>query len=118
MAFQEPTPMEYARSIKRLHEAGMTVSMIAERAVRTQAWVCMTLNFLKLPQRAQDMLDAGTLCKANASRLLQLPEQYQDYYVEAAVRLNPMEFAVLVQSIVKEFRAVERSRRQRDVMCG
>lgn len=74
-------PMEEARAIARLRDAGWKQEEIAERLGYSQPWVANRLRLLELPQRAQTGIDEGKISAKHAEKILTLrtPELRKEF---------------------------------------
>ncbi len=107
-------PLEEARAYALLADLGMGQREIARRTGVNQSHVSRRLALLRLPQRAQDDLAAGTLNIAEALTLAQVPrEQQEEVYELARTTHMPVNSATAsVRRRAEEALALEDARQQ------
>lgn len=70
-------PIEEARALKRLKDAGMTDAEIGIKIGRHQTWVKRRLDYLRLPPAEQEALRAGHYTLRHANNLLRAEREQQ-----------------------------------------
>ncbi|HZY71358.1 MAG TPA: ParB/RepB/Spo0J family partition protein [Thermoplasmata archaeon] len=71
---QDLTPLEEARVLQELCDGGRTQKEVAAEIGKSQPYVANRIRLLKLPEKATQLLEKGTISPATAEQLLKLPE--------------------------------------------
>jgi ParB/RepB/Spo0J family partition protein len=98
--------VEYAKQLRRIlsHNPTMTVSELAAKLSKSPAWLSLRLGLTKLDESIGKMVDEDKINLSNAYVLSKLPVQEQVNFLDAAITMQPREFAPTVEARVKQLR--------------
>jgi ParB/RepB/Spo0J family partition protein len=109
----ETRPVEYSKQLVRIlgQNPTMTASDLSTTLGKSQTWVSERLGLVKLHPDVAKLVDGGQINLSNAYPLAKLPPTEQVNFVDAAMTMQPTEFAPTVQARAKELRDAARQGR-------
>ena len=105
---------EYARRLKMLMEAGLTLPQLCAMIDKTPKWVEDQLQLNRLCDAAKPAFERGEIAMTAALALANLPGDLQDKFVDDAIAMKAGEFVERAKAAKRDFAAYLLQLRQED----
>lgn len=112
------TSFEYARRLKILMRAGMSMKELSKLIDKTPTWIRSQLYLNRLCEEARGPVENGDIKMAAAVALANLPADLQPKFIDDAIRMKQVDFLERAKAALRDFKAYLLHLQQEDREVG